>query len=88
MTHYKNPWHTPLDSTYGPKFYTTDALPKEYRGFLIYQRLPRVFDVVKDNICVAQLAGARGARERIDLILDEPTNWWAQRSLQYLEATK
>lgn len=68
-TTYKNPWHDPKDSSYGPAFYKTDAEPVEYGGYLIYQRWDRyadVYDVVKDEVCVTQMAGPNGARQAID----------------------
>ena len=66
-TTYRNPWHEPRDSRYGPAFYETDARGVPYRGYLIYERIDgRVWDVVKDGTCVTQRAGPRGAREAID----------------------
>lgn len=71
MTTYTNPWHK-LGRDYGPAEYSTNAKPESYRGHLIYQRITgHVWDVVKDGVCVTQLAGPRGAREAIDRILGE-----------------
>ena len=67
-TSYKNPWHTPGKSQYGPAHYVSEAQPQEYRGFQIYRRLPEVFDVVKDGVCVTQMAGPNGARSAIDAL--------------------
>lgn len=71
ITHYKNPWHNPRLSHYGPEFYTTDETPEEYRGYLIYNRTPCVWDVVKDGACVTQMAGPNGARQAIDKLCDQ-----------------
>lgn len=72
MTTYRNPWHK-AGGDYGPSFYETEVTPREYRGYLIYNRIDGygvsgrgVWDVVKNGVCVAQHAGPRGARERID----------------------
>lgn len=67
MNSYKNPWHRPTQSHYGPAEYTTNAKPVEYRGYLIYERIDgHVWDVVKDGVCVTQRAGPNGARHAID----------------------
>jgi len=58
-----------------PEFYTTDARPIPYKGFLIYRRLPNCFDIVKDGICVGQYAGLSGARG----VIDEPTEWFREK---------
>lgn len=69
---YKNPWHKPKDTSCGPEFYTTYAKAKEYRGYLIYERIDgAVWDVVKDGVCLTQMAGPNGARRAIDAILIE-----------------
>lgn len=69
MTKYKNPWHRLDKREYGPAFYETDATPTEYRGYLIYHRTMAVWDVVKDGVCVTQLAGPTGAKRAIDDLL-------------------
>jgi len=64
---YKNPWHKPGKPEYGPVMYSTEVKPVEYRGYLIYERISgSVWDVVKDGVCVTQMAGPRGARQAID----------------------
>lgn len=68
---YRNPWHQPTQSQYGPARYSTDATPTEYRGFLLYERIPGpvgrcVIDVVRDGECVTQRAGMNGARRAVD----------------------
>lgn len=62
MTSYRNPWHKPGKPEYGPEQYRTDAQPEECCGYLIYHRLPLVWDVVKDGVCISQRAGINGAR--------------------------
>lgn len=71
MTTYKNPWHKPNNrDLYGPEYYTTGEKPQEYKGYLIYERITgNVWDVVKDGVCITQLAGPNGARSAIDKIL-------------------
>jgi hypothetical protein len=70
---YKNPWHKKLDNTYGPEFYETEAKPKEYNGFFIYERIKGIcFDIVKDGVCITQRAGNTndGLYRVIDGIID------------------
>lgn len=69
-TLYRNPWHKPGRPEYGPEFYSTDVAPKAYRGYLIYHRLPKVWDVVRDGVCVTQRAGFGGAKQAIDALLE------------------
>ena len=46
---------------------TTDAIPKEYKGYLIFERIKGIhFDIVKDGVCLGMYAGPNGARARID----------------------
>lgn len=65
---YANPWHKPGKPEYGPATYATDATPTEYGGHLIYRRLPDCYDVVKNGVCVTQMAGPNGARGAINII--------------------
>lgn len=69
-TTYRNPWHKPGRPEFGPEFYSTDAVPTEFRGYLIYHRLPKVWDVVVDGKCVTQCAGFNGAKRAIDALLE------------------
>ena len=73
MATYKNPWHIlgkqrgGKSTAYGPPEYQTYATPTEYKGYLIYERIPgSVWDVVKDGVCVTQRAGLGGAKQAID----------------------
>jgi hypothetical protein len=74
-TTYKNPWHKkyPADErkSIGPEFYETDSVPVEHVGFLIFHRQESVFDVVKDGVCVAQMAGPNGAKRRAEELAKE-----------------
>jgi hypothetical protein len=64
MTTYKNPWHKPGKPEYGPAMYETSAQPIEHASCLIYQRIPgRVWDVVKNGVCLTQRAGINGAKQ-------------------------
>lgn len=67
MATYKNPWHNPVTNNYGPEYYITNVKPKEYKGYLIYERISgQVWDVVKDGTCITQRAGLNGAKQAID----------------------
>jgi hypothetical protein len=66
MTRYRNSFHKPSDATYGPEFYETNAKPVEHCGLLIYQRLPKCFDIVDDGVCIGQYAGINGAKNAIE----------------------
>jgi hypothetical protein len=71
-TTYRNSFYKPdgVDGAgrpcaYGPKFYETESVPVEHAGLLIYQRQEfgyPVFDVVKDGVCLSQMAGLGGAK--------------------------
>lgn len=64
---YKNPWHKPEDRYSGPRLYECQYAPKEYKGYLIFERIyGTCWDVVKDGVCVTQRAGQNGARQYID----------------------
>ena len=78
MASYKNPWHNSRNVDSRPAF-TTDAKPVEYRGFLIYQRIPGSFEAVRDGVCATMRAGLSGAKYAIDLFHDDPTDWQAER---------
>lgn len=80
---YLNPWHDPRVIDSKPIF-TTDVKPTEYRGLLIFHRLPGSFEVVKAGVCLTQRAGMSGACRAIDLLLDEPGHWEAERMAEYL----
>lgn len=63
---YKNPWHRRVG---GPEYYESKAEPIEYRGHLIYLRTEfgyDIWDVVRDGVCITQLAALNGARKAID----------------------
>jgi hypothetical protein len=61
---YKNPWHKANTTDYGPEYYTTTVKPIEHAGHLIYQRIEgHVWDVVKDGVCINQMAGPNGAKQ-------------------------
>ena len=76
-TRYLNPWYKSNGAS-GPRFYETSAAPKNYRGYLIYHRInsayplssgAHCFDIVKNGVCVSQMAGPRGATDKIDAII-------------------
>ena len=85
---YINPWHKQESGSDSAPMFTTDAKPVEYRGFLIYRRLPASFEVVKDGICLTQRAGLTGAKWAIDNLLDNPGDYWAQRMAGYLASVQ
>lgn len=63
---YMNPWFRSGKPEYGPAFYETSESPIEYRGVLIVERVPNVWDVVVDDVCVTQRAGPDGAKRFVD----------------------
>jgi hypothetical protein len=68
---YRNPWYKSDQGHYGPRYFETDAKPVEHAGHLIYQRVPgQVWDVVKDGVCLTQLAGPNGAKEAAEKLRD------------------
>ena len=83
-TTYRNPWHNGRNNDYGPAFYSTEAKPTEYRGFLIYHANPKGWDIVKDGVCISQRAGFDGAKRFIDKIYDDPSDCFVERALSYL----
>jgi len=86
MAKYKNPWHDGINS--GPAYFETDIKPIKYRDFLIYHRI--AYDVVKDGVCLTQMAGLSGAKSRIDLFAgkrpkkDTAERFWYDRASAYL----
>lgn len=72
MSKYKNLCFKPSKPEYGPEFYETDVKPTDYRGYLVYERIKgSVWDVVKDDVCITQMAGMSGAKAAIDAVEDE-----------------
>ncbi len=83
---YINPWYNPEEPEYkriGPRLYTVRSTPKIYRGCLIYRISKEWFDVVKDGVCLTQRAGPNGARQAIDKMLDDPTDWFSEKMIEY-----
>jgi hypothetical protein len=69
MARYKNPWYH-ASHGHDPEYYETDVKPREYRGYLIYQRISGVcWDVVKDGVCVTQRAG--DTNQGLNKVIDE-----------------
>ena len=66
MAKYLNPWFGP--ATTSPEYFTTlDGMkPVIYRGFKIYQRLNRSFEIVFNDVCIGQYAGMSGAEKQIN----------------------
>lgn len=63
MTTYINPWHRAGAAHYGPAMYETTAKPVSHAGCEIYERVKgHVWDVVRDGVCLAQMAGLNGAK--------------------------
>jgi len=77
MITYKNSFYKPKEhNLYSPENFTynpdTGQGITEYKGYTIYARWDRFalcYDIVKDGVCIAQYAGARGAQEAIDKII-------------------
>lgn len=66
---YRNPWHLKGRPEYGPAEYATAARAATYRGYLIYHRNAECFDVVKEQVCVAQRGGMKGAQCAVDALI-------------------
>ena len=78
MTTYRNSFHlSNPHKSIGPEVFNTDATPEEYRGFLIYSRIPTTsgkirygeIDAVIGGACVMISCTVQGARYRIDKLL-------------------
>lgn len=65
QNNYKNSFYSKTTPESKPVLFT-DATPIEYKGYLIYKRLPECFDIVIDGVCIAMCAGINGAKKRID----------------------
>jgi hypothetical protein len=71
---YKNSFYNKKDNNpYSPENFTyhpdTGDGVVYYKGFIIYARWDRFalcYDIVKDGVCVSQMAGPRGAKDAID----------------------
>ena len=87
---YKNPWHNPQRTGDAPEYYTTDVLPALYRDFEVYHRIKsyrpggNCFDVVYNGVCVAQMAGFKGALDLISGIYDHPGEYWQARAISHM----
>lgn len=71
---YRNPWHKPGVSHYGPEFYTTSVKPIDYRGFQIVHRFKHSHELVKDGVCLTIRAGRNGPRQLADTLLGDASN--------------
>lgn len=65
MHTYTNPFYS-AHYTGSKPVYERDTTPKEYRGFQIFKIHADFYDVVRDGVLVAQMAGPRGAAEFVD----------------------
>ena len=82
MHTYLNPWHKPQDASYGPKFYTCEGDPTEYRGFQIFHRI--AWELVKDGVCIAQRGSKRNCQGFADLILSGSDDFFVLRAKELL----
>lgn len=64
---YQNPWHN-QDDRYSRPLFECEKRPTEYKGYKIYHRIKDCFDIVKDGVCISQMAGLNGAKKAIDKI--------------------
>ena len=78
---YRNPWHDGLK--YGPEFFEARVAPTEYRGFQIFKRFSKSYELVKDGVCLTIRGGAGGPRSLVDALYgeanDEPA-WRIERA--------
>ena len=74
-TKYINPWYK--GDVPHLKYYSTEVVPTEYRGFKVFQRIKGSFDYVLDGICLAQRCGFD--KELIDTFYDDKEDWRSER---------
>jgi hypothetical protein len=73
MATYKNNFYNPNYQNSKP-FITTDAVPVNYKDYLIYHRVvafdpsANIFDVVDKGVCINMYTGLGGAKKFIDEI--------------------
>jgi hypothetical protein len=68
MVQYKNTFYNQTVNDSKPVI-QTEVTPKEYKGYLIYERIKGVcFDIVKDGACIGMYAGVNGAKGFIDTL--------------------
>lgn len=71
FTKYKNPWYKPLQSMYGPEYYTVNSHERvgEYKGYFLVSKISQI-DIVKlgeqGYECVTQRVTVRNAKAWID----------------------
>lgn len=65
MHTYTNPFHRDRYQN-SQAVISTNVEPSAYKGFLVFKHSPQHFDIVKDGVLVAQMAGPSGARKAID----------------------
>jgi hypothetical protein len=71
MTTYTNPFYSAKFDNSKPAI-TTEAIPIEYKGYLIYERVKKqVFDIVQDGVCIGMYAGINGAKRWLDTITED-----------------
>lgn len=78
---YLNPWSA--DPALRPEFFTTEAKPAAYRGFQIFRRLPKSYELVKDGVCLTQRAGGGTLRMLADALMGDPSDepaWLVERA--------
>lgn len=63
---YLNPWYKKYNRYSSPEYFQTKGIPIKYNGYLIFHRVPEIWDVVKNNVCITQMAGINGAKRAID----------------------
>lgn len=82
ITHrYLSPWSP--DPFRKPEYFTTTMAPVEYRGFHIFQRLPKSHELVKDGVCLTQRAGGGELRSLVDALCGDRSRhprWLVKRA--------
>ena len=71
---YKNSFYKAKENNpYSPEYFNynpgTGEGVEEYKGHTIYARWDRFalcYDIVKDGICISQMAGPNGAKRKVD----------------------
>lgn len=82
ITHrYLNPWSA--DPVAKPEYFTAAVKPIDYRGFQIFHRLPKSYELVKDGVCLTQRAGGGSLKALADALLGDKSTepkWLVERA--------
>lgn len=72
MARYLSPWSP--DPIGKPEYFETTVRPTNYRGFQIFHRMPKSFELVKDGVCLTQRAGGGALKSLVDALLGDKSD--------------